>query len=268
MTAVVDDPRTASPSHLPAPPSAAARATTTGNRDARDRALLLRYRRDGDLGARDELVERYEGFSRSLARRFARHGEPIADLEQVAAIGLLKAIGRYDLDRTVSITTFAMPTIVGELRRHYRDRVWSVHVARGIQELGVRVARADAEITGRLGHHPSLPDLAIALERSLADVTDAADAMSSRRSQRLWEPGDDGPDPLGLDDPAFAAAEMRATLVPALRALPARDRRLLHLRFTDGLTQSEIADEVGISQMHVSRLLRRALDELSTAVER
>jgi RNA polymerase sigma-B factor len=234
-----------------------------------DRELLVRWRQDGDARARDQLIERYLGFSRALAHRFTRHGEPIDDLEQVAALALVKAIDRYDLEREVAITTYAMPTIVGELRRHYRDRVWAVHVPRGIQDLSTRIARATDEATRRLGRTPTVAELAQTLERSAEDIAEAIASIASRHAQSIWTSGDgehDLVETVGEPDPAFVNADDRLTLEPALGALGDRDRVILRLRFVDGLSQSEIAARVGISQMHVSRLLRRALAELATTI--
>ena len=236
-----------------------------------DLSLLRRVRESGDQAARDELLRRYLPFARALARRFALHGEPLDDLEQVAAIGLLKAIDRFDPSHEAALTTYATPTIVGELRRHFRDRVGAVHVPRGVQELAVLVGRTTEAMTAELGRTPTPRELAERTGRTVEEIVEAVGSVAARRAQSLTAADDaDEPDRLavlGDVDPGFEQAEDRAALAPALANLDARDRRILHLRFAEGLSQSEIAARVGISQMHVSRLLRRALQRLHEELE-
>jgi len=235
-----------------------------------DRSLLVRWRRDGDAEARRQLVERYLPFASALARRFATRGEPIDDLEQIAAIGLMKAIDRYDLEREVALTTYATPTMMGELRRHFRDRVWALHVPRGLQELGASVMRSTEQLTRTLGRAPTVQELAEATQRSPEDVVEAMGSLQARTASSLWIGGGDEEhdrlDAIGGDDAGYERAEARIALEPALRDLDARARLVLELRFVEGMTQSQIATRVGISQMHVSRVLRRALDQLSERV--
>ena len=227
-----------------------------------DRTLLVRWLRHGEESAREALAARYLPYARALARRFASHGEPLDDLEQVAAIGLLKAIDRYDLNRDAALTTYATPTIVGELRRHFRDRVWALHVPRGVQDLATQVTRKTDELTRKLGRSPTVAELAEATARSEEDIVEAIGSLASRHAQSLWAGGDadeyDRLEVIGADDEGYDQVEARIALEPALADLDERDRMILRLRFVDGLSQSQIAARVGISQMHVSRLLRRS----------
>jgi len=242
------------------------RASATG---PSDRELLERWQRRGDDIARERLVERYRGLVRSLAARYADWGEPFEDLVQVAWIGLLKAIDRFDLSRDVQLATYATPTIVGEIRRHYRDRAWAVHVPRSIQELRVRVNATIDRLTAEDGGAPTVADIAGHLGVSEEDVLDAIQSESARSATSL-PAGDENGEPAGFDVPVdeagFEQADARMLLAAGLDRLPERDRQIVRLRFEAGLTQSQIAARVGISQMHVSRLLRRALDELRSAV--
>ena len=236
-----------------------------------DRTLLVRWRRDGDRAARTELAERYLPFARALARRFAARGEPLDDLEQIAAIGLLKAIDRYDLEREVALTTYAMPTMMGEIRRHFRDRAWALHVPRGLQELGAQLVRLTDQLTASLGRAPTVAELAAATRRTEEEVLEAIGSLSARSASSLWTGSGDSEehdrlDAIGVDDAGYEQAEARIALAPALEELDDRDRQVLELRFVEGLTQSQIAARIGISQMHVSRLLRRALDRLGDRI--
>jgi RNA polymerase sigma-B factor len=233
-----------------------------------DRALLVAWRRDGDQRARETLFRRYLPFARAIARRFTPSIESVDDLEQIAGIGLLKAIDRYDLHREVAMTTYATPTIVGELRRHFRDRVWAVHVPRGLQELAARVSRLTDELTRQTGQPPTIAELAAATGRTEEEVAEAIGAASGRRAASL-STGDaelDRLEAVGEVDERFESVERRLLLSPAVAALAPRERRIVHLRFVDGLSQSQIAVRVGISQMHVSRLLRQALRDLADAL--
>ncbi len=226
-----------------------------------------------DRGARDVLFDRYSGIARHLARRFAGRGESIEDLEQVASIGLIKAMERFDTGHGATFSTFASATILGELKRHLRDRVWSVRVPRGLKEASLEVSRASSELGQRLGRTPTLADIAEATDMTEEDVIEALQAGDAFGAVSLNAPtGSDEEHPslidlLGGEDEALAIAEQWQVVAPALGALPERERRILYLRFYRGLTQSEIADLVGISQMHVSRLLAKSLDGLRRAVE-
>ncbi|HYF27933.1 MAG TPA: SigB/SigF/SigG family RNA polymerase sigma factor [Baekduia sp.] len=231
--------------------------------DVRD--LLARWREEGDVRARDEVVQRMMPLTRSLARRYANKGEPLEDLEQVASVGLLKAIERFDLDRDVRFATFAVPTIAGEIKRHFRDRGWMLRVPRDVQELAGRLSGVREGLTCELGRSPTVAELAQAAGAGQEQVVEALCAGDAYRTLSLDEPlGEDGEalDAIGCDDDGFRQAEHRVVLHDGLAGLPEREREILRLRFSEGLTQREIADEVGISQMHVSRLLRRSVEHL------
>ena len=230
--------------------------------------LLRTYRQTGDPALRDRLVEMHLGLAEYLARRFDRRGEPVEDLIQVASLALINAVDRFDPDRGLEFTTFAVPTIVGELKRHFRDRGWALRVPRRLQELHLRLVGSVAELTHELGRSPSIPELAERTQATPDEVIEAMEAGRAYRSASLdAPPGDDGAGPaaawpVGETDERFAGVEERSELAGLLAGLPERERAILVLRFYDGLTQSEIADRVGISQMHVSRLLARTLEQL------
>jgi RNA polymerase sigma-B factor len=239
-----------------------------------DRALLRRYHEEGDLAAREALIEQYMALVRSLARRYANRGEPFDDLVQIGAIGLIKAIDRFDLERGVELTTYATPNIIGEIKRHFRDRGWAVRVPRGLQELNMRISRLVEQLTAQLGRPPTIPELAKAAgsdEESVLEALESGRAYSSLSlSQGGSGDGGDELDPmetLGEVEHAYEVSEDRAVLEPGLRALDDRERRIVHLRFYEGLTQSQIAQRVGISQMHVSRLIRRSIEKIRIELE-
>ena len=239
-----------------------------------DYALLMRFRRQGDDAAREELVERFLPLARQLARRYARPNEPLDDLFQVASMGLLKAIDRFDPERGYAFSTFAVPTIVGELKRYFRDTGWAVHVPRPIQERIGQVNRAVNELARELGHSPSPGELATKIGASTEEVLEALEAAKAFDAISLDMPrggrDDEGSayaDTVGERDERFEMVEYNAVIEPTMAALPARDRLILRLRFERDLTQSEIAERLGISQMHVSRIIRRSLDRLRTVAE-
>jgi RNA polymerase sigma-B factor len=238
------------------------------------RALFLRWQNDGDAHARDVLVQRFMPLVRSLARRYGRSSEPFEDLLQVASLGLLKALDRYDVDRGHSFASFAVPTILGEMRRYFRDSGWAVHVPRGSQERALKVRDAQERLANERGHAPTVNQLAQYLEFDTEDVIDALQALQSYETLSLDapRPSADGDlvsygDAMGADDERFELVELDATLTAVLRHIPARERLILQMRFVDDLTQSEIAERVGISQMQVSRLLRRSLEQLRTLTQ-
>ena len=230
-----------------------------------DFVALIETYRAGDEKAREALVERYMPLVRSLASRYAGRGEPQEDLVQVGSIGLLLAIQRFDTERQVQFTTYAVPTIVGEIQRHFRDRAWALHVPRRLKELSVRLTRTIETKTAELGRAPTIAELAEATGAAEDEVIEAlqtSEAYSTRSlSQPLGRETDDETmqDVLGIDDQGFSEVEDSYLVEAGLSALDERERRIVELRFFEGLTQSEIAAQVGISQMHVSRLLRRAL---------
>ena len=229
-----------------------------------DHELLRRYHEEGDLAAREELVERHLPLVRSLARRYAGRGESLEDIEQVGAIGLMKAIDRYELERGVALTTYATPNVVGEIKRHFRDKGWTIRIPRGLQELNAQMARTIERLTGNLGRSPTITEIATELMTTPEQVLEALEAGSaySPMSLSAGSAADGTLDPLetlGAEDEGYERSEERASLEPALLELSERDRTILHKRFQEGLTQTQIAEQVGISQMHVSRLIRRSL---------
>jgi RNA polymerase sigma-B factor len=234
------------------------------------RHLLCRWHEDGDRAARAELAERMLPLARSLARRYAGKGEPLEDLEQVASLGLLKAIDRFDISRDVRFATFAVPTIAGELKRHFRDRGWMLRVPRDIQELCARVVRCRETLSRELGRSPTVPEVANTLGASVEQVLEALRAGDAYRMMSLDEPLADGAgalEAIGGDDAGFELAEHRVLLRRGLDGLGEREREIVRLRFYEGLTQREIARAVGVSQMHVSRLIRRSIDAMRDTIE-
>jgi RNA polymerase sigma-B factor len=234
-----------------------------------DKVLLRRYHEEGDLQAREQLIERYMSLVRSLARRYSYRGEQLDDLVQIGAIGLIKAIDRFNLDRGVELTTYATPNIIGEIKRHFRDKGWSVRVPRGLQELNVQVSKLIEQLTVQLGRSPTIPELAEAAgveEEAVLEALESGRAYSSVSLSTGGGSDENGElDPLeslGSEDHEYEISEDRAVLAPGFKVLDPRERKILHLRFFRGLTQSQIAEQVGISQMHVSRLIRRSLEKM------
>lgn len=238
-----------------------------------DDRLLLRYHREGSLEARDELVVRFMPLARQLAARYRHAGEPLDDLIQVACVGLIKAVDRYDPERGNGFTRYAVPTMLGEIKRHFRDKAWSVHVPRATQELVLKVGDALGTLPSKIGRSPTPRDVAEAVGAPVEDVLEAMEAATAYEAVSLDAPrpssGEEESwtlaDSLSADDPGYELVEIGETLRGTLEALPPRERLILRLRFEEDLTQAEIAERVGVSQMHVSRLLRRSLDRLSAA---
>jgi RNA polymerase sigma-B factor len=239
-----------------------------------DKALLRRYHEQGDLAAREQLIEQYMSLVRSLARRYSYRGEQLDDLVQIGAIGLIKAIDRFDVNRGVELTTYATPNIIGEIKRHFRDRGWSVRVPRGLQELNIKLSRLIEDLTVQNGRSPTIPELAKAAGVTDEEVLEALESGRAYSSLSLSAGSggqdDDGElDPLeslGTEEHQYEVSEDRAVLAPGFRVLDQRERTILHLRFFEGLTQSQIAQQVGISQMHVSRLIRRSLEKIRNEI--
>ncbi|HET9690049.1 MAG TPA: SigB/SigF/SigG family RNA polymerase sigma factor [Acidimicrobiales bacterium] len=220
-----------------------------------------------DTKARDLVVSSYQGLAYSLAARFAQRGEELDDLNQVALIGLLKAVDRFDPGRGAELTTFATATILGELKRHLRDRGWSVRLPRRIHDLHLRAQQSVDELTQELGRSPTLPEIAARIGCSVEDVVEALDAGGLRHNASLEAPLSPGEDSslttrLGSPDLGLVEVDGRVTLSPLLARLPERQRQILNLRFVVGCSQTEIASMVGVSQMQVSRLLARSLAQL------
>jgi RNA polymerase sigma-B factor len=227
-------------------------------------ALLIAYHRDGDRDARDRALVELMPLVRSLAMRYAGRGEPLEDLVQVGSIGLIKAVDRFDVDRGVEFSSYAVPTIVGEIRRHFRDKAWAMHVPRRLKELGVRLSRVLDELSTELGRSPTIAELAEATGADEEDVIDALDSAHAYSTRSLHAPLDEAGDEslsdrLGSEDAGFTEVEDEALVAAGLDALDERERRIVELRFYEEKTQSQIAAEIGISQMHVSRLLRHSL---------
>ena len=251
------------------------RARPASDRSATKRLeelLFRRYRRDGDLFARRQLIERFLPLARQLARRYQRHNEPLDDLIQVASMGLVKAIDRFEPERGLSFSTYAVPTMLGELRRYFRDSGWALHVPRSMQERVLEVRAAVEQLSGELGRSPSPKQVADELNLPVEGVLDAIAANAARDTASLdtpLRPGDDErqtiAETFGETDERFELIDGRTAIGPALKTLPERERLILHLRFEEGLTQREIAQHIGVSQMHVSRLIRRALEQVRLA---
>jgi RNA polymerase sigma-B factor len=231
--------------------------------------LVTRWQELEDRQARDQLVQAFLPLARRLAQRYMGAREPLDDLVQVASLGLVKAIDRFDTSRGIPFSSFAVPTILGELRRYFRDSGWAVHVPRGAQENALRAEQTMRELSGFTGHTPSIAELAEYLEWTTADVLDALEAGAAHHAASLDAPcrrEDDEDwalvDSLGEDDERLDNVEASVSISVASRSLPARDRHVLQLRYVEDLTQSQIAERIGVSQMQVSRILRSALDQL------
>ncbi len=232
---------------------------------------LREFSRTRDPKLRDELITAHVGLVEQLAKRFANRSEPLDDLVQAGSIGLIKAVEGFDPDLGFEFAAYATKTIVGELKRHFRDKGWSVRAPRRVQELYLNLGQTVEELSQRLGRSPTVKELAAETGVSEDAVLEALEAGHAYRSTSLDSPGPEGEtlgNRLGTDDLEFDKAEDRAVLLPRLAALPARERLILKLRFVDDLTQSEIAQRVGLSQMHVSRLLARSLAMLHEAYAR
>lgn len=230
------------------------------------RELFVRYRIEGDEDARDELITMYLNLVKYLASRFRNRGEPIDDLIQVGTIGLIKAIDRFDIERQVEFTTYATPTIVGELKRYFRDKGWAIKVPRRLQELSFKVNQAVDALTQRLQRSPSIREIAEYLEVTPEEVLEAMETSEAYNFVSLEsDRGGDGGDSfsileyIGKDDLLMAMVDDRTTLQAAFKELGPQEQHVLYLRFFEGLTQTEIARQLNISQMQVSRLLRRTL---------
>jgi RNA polymerase sigma-B factor len=223
-----------------------------------------------DIAAREELTRRFLPLAEYLARRFSGRGESQDDLFQVASLGLLNAIDRFDLDRDVQFSTYAAVTIVGELKRHFRDKGWAVRVPRRLQEIGLRINAVLPELSQQLGRSPTIDEIAARCDANAEEILEAMEASQAYATSSLDAPAsEDGAAPievLGTDDPSLELLDEWASVAPAVRDLPQRERTVLYLRFFRGLTQSEIAREVGVSQMHVSRILSQTLRGLREAV--
>jgi RNA polymerase sigma-B factor len=251
-----------------------ARRQTVDRAEAREteRQLLISYHRHGDLAAREELAERCLPLARDLALRYTYTDEPFDDLLQVASLGLIKAIDRFDPERGTKFTSYAAPTILGELKRHFRDKGWALHVPRDLQERTLAVNGATEALSKQLGRSPKAREVAAELGCSVEEVLEAQEAAASYEAASLDAPtsrDDDEAgslvDLMGDEDSSYELVESRDAIASTWKALPDVERQVVELRFMHDLTQREIGERIGYSQMHVSRLLRRALDRLETA---
>ena len=241
---------------------------------ARTRRLLVRYHKYGDRGARERVIQEQLPLAEFLARKFAGRGEPVDDLVQVASVGLIKAVDRFDLDRQIEFSTYATPNILGEIKRYFRDKGWAMRVPRGLQELRQSAKEVIRDETVKTGRSPSLQELAETLD---ADVEGVAEALTLGRAYNTAslnapvshdEPDGDTIMDLQADDNVpIEGLEEKILLQEAIGGLKDQQQQILKLRFNEGKTQTEIADHIGVSQMHVSRLLRRALEDLRGELE-
>jgi RNA polymerase sigma-B factor len=235
-------------------------------------ALLVAFHKEGDEAARERALVELMPLVRALATRYAGRGEPFEDLVQVGSIGLIKAVDRFDVDRGVDFTSYAVPTIVGEIRRHFRDKAWAMHVPRRLKELSLRLSRVLDQLTTELGRSPTIAELAAAAGVEEEEAIDALDSMNAYSTRSLHAPFEEGSDDslaekLGQEELGYGEVEDGTLVAAGLDALDERERRIVQLRFFEEMTQSQIASEIGISQMHVSRLLRRALATMRGRIE-
>jgi RNA polymerase sigma-B factor len=261
----------------PRPGSGAAgddKPARSAERSSEDRALFERYLDRRDPVDREMLVERFLPLARQLARRYQRPEEPFDDLFQVACLGLVKAIDRFDLSRDVAFSSYAVPTILGEIKRYFRDRTWAIRVPRDLQELALRVDRAVTELSTELHRQPTVPELASALSLDEEEVLEALEASAAYRTTSLSLPrsnedeaGETLGDTVGTSEVGFGVAEDRATLDRLLQSVSPRERDVLRLRFEEDLTQAEIGALIGVSQMQVSRIIRQSLTRLRGVAE-
>ena len=254
-------------------PARSERSERTAAERARAREMFVAFAAlaDGDpvrARLRHELVEAHLPLVEYLARRFRNRGEPLDDLVQVATIGLIKSVDRFDLERGVEFSTYATPTIVGEIKRHFRDKGWAIRVPRRLQELKLSLTKATSDLSQKNGRSPTVAELAVYLVLTEEEILEGLESANAYSAVSLDAPDggdDDSPavaDSLGIMDDSLEGVEYRESLKPLLERLPAREKRILMLRFFGNMTQSQIAGELGISQMHVSRLLARTLAQL------
>lgn len=259
------------PTRAPSRRGAEARPTRTERDRRREASLFRRYGTTRDPSLREQLVKTYLPLARTIARRYQSPRVPLEDLVQVAAIGLMKAIDRFDVERGVAFSSYAVPTMVGEVQRHFRDYSWGVRPPRDLQERAQRLMTIDRTLAGELGRPPRAGEIAARMQLSLEDVVealqagDARDSTSLDRRRTIGEESDTLADTIGGEDAGYERVEQAVTVELLMARLDAREREILRLRFHEDLTQSEIGERVGCSQMHVSRLVRGALAKLSAA---
>lgn len=243
----------------------------SASRAVREQELLRRYHEGGDVRARDQLAEEMLPLARALAGRYAGRGEPMDDLVQVACVGIMKAIEGFDLSREVRFSSYATPTVLGEIKRHFRDRTWAMRVPRGMQELQMLVAKKRDELTSALGRSPTVQELAEAVDAPFEEVLATIQSVGARRTRSLDEPtGEDMTlaDSIGGRDVELERSEMRVLLDDVMDVLSTRDREVLRLRFEEDLTQTEISERIGVSQMQISRIIRQSVAKLRLEIER
>ena len=239
----------------------------------RTRELFRRYKEEGDAEARDQLIESHLNLVRFLASKFKNRGEPMEDLIQVGSLGLIKAIDRFDPSRGLEFTTFATPTIMGEIKRHFRDKGWSVRVPRRLQELSAKVNQATDELTSELNRTPTVAEISESLDASIDEVLEAMESSSAYSSVPLEGGGmgeDDAPsviDRFATEDAELAGTDDRIVIADAIADFTPREQEAIRMRFVDGMTQVEIAEKLGISQVQVSRLLRKALKAIQGKID-
>ncbi len=242
-------------------------------------AELFAVLRDGRIdettrsGARDDLVHLHRSLVEHCARRFRNRGEPFEDLVQVGTIGLIKAVDRFETDRGVEFSTYATPTVIGEIKRHFRDKGWAIRVPRRLQELRMQIGSATAELTQKLGRSPTPREVAEVIGCTVEEIVEGIESAHAYATLSLdaSDDNDEGPPAmlatLGVEDSNIEHVEIRESIKPLLEGLGEREKRILLLRFFKNMTQSQIAEEIGVSQMHVSRLLTRTLTQLRTSLE-
>lgn len=260
-----------------APASAEPRWSTRDRTRERELLALVASLPEDDprrQGARDEIITMHLPLAAFLARRFRDRGESLDDLTQVATIGLLKAVDRFEPARGVEFSTFATPTMVGEIKRHFRDKGWAIRVPRRLQELRISISRATAELSQSTGRSPTVGELAAHLSVAEDDILEGMESAQAYATLSLDAASSDGTEEgtslaetLGEEDPSLGEVETRETLSPLLAGLAPRERRIIHMRFFENMTQAQIADQVGVSQMHVSRLLAKSLAQMRSVAE-
>ena len=239
----------------------------------RTRELFRRYKEEGDAEARDQLIESHLNLVRFLASKFKNRGEPMEDLIQVGSLGLIKAIDRFDPSRGLEFTTFATPTIMGAIKRHFRDKGWSVRVPRRLQELSAKVTQATEDLTRELNRTPTVAEISESLDASIDEVLEAMESSSAYSSVPLEGGGmgeDDAPsviDRFATEDAELAGTDDRIVIADAIADFTPREQEAIRMRFVDGMTQVEIAEKLGISQVQVSRLLRKALKAIQGKID-
>ncbi|MDM4718360.1 SigB/SigF/SigG family RNA polymerase sigma factor [Micromonospora sp. WMMA1363] len=246
----------------------APRALTDSSAEVLDAMAALPANHPSRAALRDRAIEAWLPLANHLAQRYSGRGEPTDDLSQTAAVGLIKAIDKFDPSRGVDFARYAIPTIIGELKRHFRDRTWDIRVPRRLQELRLAISDANSSLVQTLGRSPTVNDIAAHLDITEEEVLEGLEGARAYNAVSLSTPAGDGDratelgDLLGREDDEYELAELRVALGPALATLDEREQKILTLRFSGSLTQSQIAEQIGVSQMHVSRLLSRALAKL------